>query len=267
MEIIPGVSRTNTKPTEISLANIHVASPCPAEWSKMAGDERVRHCAECNLNVYNLSAMTEREIERLLNASHGQRLCARFYRRADGTVLTQDCPWNLRVIVRKASRLATAFLTALLSVNFALAKSKTKPVCECQQNQQKDSGLKLTVMDQHGAVIPGAEITLKKKSDTQQLTGVTGPAGEWNTIQIAPGEYNITVQSRGFRTFNSLIAVHDGMLLGLKVTLPVAAVSTTVTVEAAPVEIMGAAVGIITSKNSPGLPPSSSGGQHSLMRP
>ena len=164
MGFFSGFLRHSSKPIEINLTDIRIASPCPAEWSKMTGDDRVRHCAECHLNVYNLSAMTEREVKNLLAANQGQRLCTRFYRRADGTVLTQDCPWGLRATARKISRLATAVLTAVLSINFAAAKSKPKEAsCDCQQTQQKDSGLKLTVMDQHGALIPNAEITLAEK--------------------------------------------------------------------------------------------------------
>src|ERR1700682_694727 len=61
----------------INLHDIRVAAPCPADWNKMIGDERVRHCAECNLNVYNLSAMCEPEVQKLIVASQG-RLCTRF---------------------------------------------------------------------------------------------------------------------------------------------------------------------------------------------
>lgn len=266
MTIFPGLLRKSSKSQEISLANIHIASPCPAEWTKMIGDERMRHCSGCNLNVYNLSAMTEREIERLLATSHGQRLCTRFYRRADGTVLTQDCPWSFRAIARKVSRLATAVLTAVLSVNFASARTHSKSAsCDCQEIQQKDPGMKLTVMDQHGAVIPNAEITLKRKSGAEQLSGLTGPAGEWSTAKIAPGEYDITIQARGFRTFASIINVRDGILLGLKLKLPIAEVNTTVTVEAAQGGVMG---GISTFiKNPDAIPSVSSGGQHFPIRP
>lgn len=56
----------------VNIQNIRIAAPCPADWNKMIGDERVRHCAECNLNVYNLSAMTEREVQKLIARSHGQ---------------------------------------------------------------------------------------------------------------------------------------------------------------------------------------------------
>src|SRR5258708_31712641 len=109
----------NPKPPKpvplVNIQNIRVASPCPADWNKMVGDERTRHCAECNLNVYNLSAMTEREVQKLIVKSQG-RLCARFYRRADGTILTQDCPRGLRAVAQHVSRTVAAVLSAVMSV-------------------------------------------------------------------------------------------------------------------------------------------------------
>jgi hypothetical protein len=71
------------------LPQLKIASPCPASWEKMTGNNQVRHCSQCNLNVYNFSAMTSHEIETLINASDGQRLCGRLYQRADGTLLTR----------------------------------------------------------------------------------------------------------------------------------------------------------------------------------
>jgi len=74
-----------------SKLHLRIASPCKAPWENMDGDERVRFCRECNRNVYNLSAMTEREAQRVVAEREG-RLCVRFYQRRDGTVLTSDCP-------------------------------------------------------------------------------------------------------------------------------------------------------------------------------
>lgn len=56
----------------------------------MAGTERIRHCHRCDLNVYNLTAMTRDEAQSLVDSTEG-RLCTRFYRRQDGTILTRDC--------------------------------------------------------------------------------------------------------------------------------------------------------------------------------
>jgi hypothetical protein len=55
----------------------------------MPGDERVRRCQSCQLPVHDLSAMTRAQAESLV-ASHPGGLCARFHRRADGTIATVD---------------------------------------------------------------------------------------------------------------------------------------------------------------------------------
>jgi hypothetical protein len=89
------------------LDNIRIASPCPANWDEMFGDDRKRHCGECKLNVYNLSGMTRREAENLLVNSEG-RLCVRFFRRADGTILTKNCPVGWAAVKQRVSRVATA---------------------------------------------------------------------------------------------------------------------------------------------------------------
>ena len=93
------------------LDNIAIAEPCQASWDDMSGDERVRSCGDCKLNVYNFSAMSRSEAEEMVRTTEG-RLCVRFYRRADGTVLTRDCP----VGVRRAIGLAWARTAALVGI-------------------------------------------------------------------------------------------------------------------------------------------------------
>ena len=92
------------------LNDVQVASPCFADWDAMEGDEKVRFCGECRLHVFNLSAMDlEEAAEKVSQAS--DRLCVRFFRRHDGTILTRDCPVGVE---RKArSRRAVLRVTAL----------------------------------------------------------------------------------------------------------------------------------------------------------
>jgi hypothetical protein len=100
------------------LERVQIASPCPARWEDMAGDERVRLCAECNLNVHDLSAMSRDEAEGVLATLAEGRVCARFYRRADGTILTQDCPVGLSKARQRMRRavLRVAMLFGLVGV-------------------------------------------------------------------------------------------------------------------------------------------------------
>jgi hypothetical protein len=73
------------------LASAKIASPCSADWYEMTGDDRVRFCNACKKDVYDLSSMTAPEAEALM-VEKGIDLCARFYRRRDGRIMTADCP-------------------------------------------------------------------------------------------------------------------------------------------------------------------------------
>ena len=97
------------------LTKVKIASPCSADWEGMFGDERKRFCGECKLNVYNLSGMTRREAEELLENSEG-RLCVRYYQRSDGTVLTADCPVGRAKVRDRLSVAATAIFSLVVSL-------------------------------------------------------------------------------------------------------------------------------------------------------
>ena len=97
------------------LNNIHIASPCSADWAGMIGTDRKRYCGECKLNVYNLSGMSTTEAEDLLTQSEG-RLCVRYFRRSDGTILTKNCPVGWAKVKQRVSRVATAAFSLLITM-------------------------------------------------------------------------------------------------------------------------------------------------------
>ena len=96
------------------LDSLKVASPCSMAWNEMYGDDRKRFCGECRLNVYDLSGMTRQEAENLLVTSEG-RLCVRYYKRSDGTVLTKDCPVGWAKVRQRLSVYTTAAFAMLMS--------------------------------------------------------------------------------------------------------------------------------------------------------
>ena len=97
---------------KFNLDEIKIASPCRARWEDMGGDDRARFCGQCQKHVYNFSAMTRGEVENLIREKEG-RLCGRFYRRADGRVLTADCPSESRGRRNRLARLGSAVLAFL----------------------------------------------------------------------------------------------------------------------------------------------------------
>src|SRR5438552_9397760 len=97
------------------LNNVKIASPCSADWDGMYGNERKRFCGDCKLNVYNFSGMTRAEAENLLLSSEG-RLCVRFYKRADGSIITTDCPVGWAKVKQRTRIFATAALSLVMAL-------------------------------------------------------------------------------------------------------------------------------------------------------
>jgi hypothetical protein len=199
------------------IQDVRIASPCPAEWSKMRGNDRVRHCAECRLSVYNFSVMTEAEVEESLASRQGGRLCARVYRRADGTMLTQDCPRGFRAAVHRVSRVAGAALAAVMSLNFAWAQTGQKlPQC---QEKKHESGLALSFVDPDGALVPKAEITLIQKDGKKKRRGTSDNSGQWHSVGLKAADYLLTARAKGFRPVITEVTLKEGKVLEVQVKL------------------------------------------------
>ena len=56
----------------------------------MRGDDVVRRCFACDLNVYNIADLTSDEAEKVITFKEG-KLCSQLWRRQDGTVTTASC--------------------------------------------------------------------------------------------------------------------------------------------------------------------------------
>jgi len=123
------------------LDQIQVASPCSADWNQMTGDDRTRHCGECQKHVYNLSGMTRDEAEALLIERNGD-LCVRYYRRQDGTILLADCAVGVRR--KRRNRRIAAGAAALLAGGFAAGAARavlhTEPSDTCPTRYREVMG-------------------------------------------------------------------------------------------------------------------------------
>ncbi len=96
------------------LSHVRIAAPCRADWERMHGNERVRFCGECSMNVYNLSNMSKKDAEALILNAEG-RLCVRYYHRADGSIITNNCPVGLRALKRRVSGFSRAVISSVIS--------------------------------------------------------------------------------------------------------------------------------------------------------
>lgn len=189
---------------KFDLNSIKIASPCHVPWGTMNGDERVRHCGSCEMNVFNVSNMTADDAEKLFRTHEG-RLCIRLYRRADGTVITKDCPVGRMSYRKRAARSAGAVLAALVglfSVSFGQKEDiKTidaaKYIVSRTVGTANESVITGIVLDPYGAVIPGAKITLF--TSTEKRTATSDTNGEYVFAGVAPGTWSLTARYPGFK--------------------------------------------------------------------
>ena len=108
------------------LSTVRVASPCPMRWDDLNGaSDRVRHCAACGLHVYNFASMRPDEIVGLIERTEG-RLCGALHRRADGTMITRDCPTGLARARAAAVRGALVAAALILCIPTMLVWASTR---------------------------------------------------------------------------------------------------------------------------------------------
>src|SRR5436190_418786 len=105
------------------LNRLAIASPCAESWQAMSGDERNRFCSRCQKHVHDLSALEEREIEALIEATQG-RFCARITRDHFGRMVTREPdvpPFHLpsTLSVRHSSPVVAAMVAAAVGLTGA----------------------------------------------------------------------------------------------------------------------------------------------------
>ena len=220
--------------SSIALDNIRIATPCPVSWESMTGTDEVRSCSHCQLNVYNISSMTRADAAALIAKTEG-RLCVRIYKRADGTLLTKDCPVGLRALRRHVSKRATAVFATLISV-FGAAfgqspKDDKATACTTQtritRKTLQDAAASMatgTVVDANGAVIVGVTVSFTNELTKTVSTAITNDNGIYTFVNLDAGRYSIKLEAMGFQTLEiPNFEVNQRQAVNLDVTLQVSA--------------------------------------------
>jgi hypothetical protein len=232
------------------LDRAYVATPCTADWERMEGDEKKRFCGQCSLHVYNVSAMSRGEAEAVIARTEG-RLCMRLYRRADGTVITRDCPVGLRAVRRRVARATGAAFAAVLSflsvpiasrAHVSQGQAVTQRLkIERSESKSADSLLKLrgTVYDIHGAVIANARVKIVRDGEKGECLVEGNDEGVFSFDSLRPGSYTLSVSSPGFVTFTEKkLLLNPGEDVTVGVTLHVGTAGEVITVTVGDIAVL-----------------------------
>lgn len=193
------------------LDNINITSPCTADWDSMIGNDVVRFCRHCNLNVHDISLMTGEEALALVRSSNG-RLCLRYIRRPDGTIQTASPHQKLHLIKRRASRIVAASFGATLSICSGVAAQIPSPANKPEAGYEVplkgasstasvEGGVAVllgTIFDPNRAIVPGARVTLTNESTKNVMSMETDDEGLYRFQSLTGGIYTLAAESPGF---------------------------------------------------------------------
>jgi hypothetical protein len=250
------------------LDRIRIPTPCEADWDSMVGNDQVRFCSHCSLNVTNLSSMTRREARRLVRESGG-RLCVRYYRRPDGSPLTAPLE-RLHQVARRAPKVAAGAFGAVLTLSPG-AVGQTRPSAGVttrnaaeraarapaeEDDVQEGGGASLagTVLDPNGAVIPNASVTLTNKETGKEQATITDGEGVYRFESLPPGKYSLTAAAPGFAAGEvNDVELQQGAEQRKDAKLEVQGPQETVEVQAEAVEVRAVVMGgaMIVSPKDP----------------
>ncbi len=107
---------------------LRIAKPCTENWDAMpaSASGRSRHCASCEHEVHDISAMTRADVETLLARSTA-RICGRFRTRGDGAVVVADGHVLPAVDPKRRLPILTALAFGLAACTTSAAPSPPEP--------------------------------------------------------------------------------------------------------------------------------------------
>jgi Carboxypeptidase regulatory-like domain len=98
-------------------------------------------------------------------------------------------------------------------------------------DQPQPGSITGTVVDESGAVVAGARITVTRPDQSPSLNVLSGNDGQFSFTNISPGPFNLTITAAGFAPQASSATLHPGENYTFpKITLPVATAVTDVEV-------------------------------------
>lgn len=187
------------------IEQINIKEPCSESWDEMDGNDEVRFCGHCNLNVNNLSAMTRRKALKIVKKANG-RICVRYMQNpVDKKPVFGD---KIYQITRRAGIAAGVLGASLTLSTLAYAQGGTMTfsvndsevqIVTSQKNSDADktesptAEISGTVTDSGGGFAYNISVNLIDLDTEESLEAKTDNDGFYKFQNVREGNYKIVI--------------------------------------------------------------------------
>ncbi len=200
--------------------SIEVKSPCSEDWNKMRGNNQVRFCSHCNLNVNNLSAMTRKEALKLVRKAEG-RICVQYIQNPiDKKPVFGD---KIYQITRRAGIAAGVLSASLTLSTISYAQDKIEPLpnntetqteivqndTEADKTESPTAVVSGTVTDSTGAFAAGVSVNLFNLATEESSQEITDSEGFYEFKNVRKGNYKLVINDEKGNAEVSSLEVSD----------------------------------------------------------
>ena len=108
---------------------------------------------------------------------------------------------RVRLVRQVAAGLLAIGMPTTIGIQAAIAQNAKTPATATSSQETQTGELKGTVLDQTGAVIPNATVTVTNTDTGASRTLKTNSEGRYSANELVAGHYSVKVESPGFKAF------------------------------------------------------------------
>jgi hypothetical protein len=159
--------------------------------------------------------------------------------------------------MRKMTRPFVATMAIIAAVSIGMGLNLVLAPAAQAQAGLSTGIIQGTILDPHGASVPGAQVSITSRATGAKLQADVSPTGTYNSGPLVPGEYLVRVDAAGFKAVEKTYVVQVGVVSNGNITLEIGSTSTVIEVEGSAVQVnteQATIQGVVTTDQIQNLP-------------
>jgi hypothetical protein len=196
---------------------VRIASPCSTAWDEMPGDDKIRFCPKCQLNVYNFAEIPETQVNQLLIDQEG-KVCAKVYQRASGNLVTRDSPVAFRILPLLPG-VSDKMQPETVDLLIGKPQQILPEIRPLPQSHPAETGITLLAYDPMGSAAADTPFFIRDQKTRSRKIEHTDATGRLRFTDIPAGSYLLDCGAVSLAMRPQTIEVREGEIVAVEVEL------------------------------------------------